>query len=110
IQMMLRNVLDNPVGNEVPDRVSCADALTTGCRRDRQRRNFQLADVLTRQSRSTQNVSGAGNSDEMCQVPQFIMVSPAENLRYGVRSRDEEELRIRALRRQIAESVDRVGR
>ncbi|MBG9885002.1 hypothetical protein ABE10_00050 [Bacillus toyonensis] len=38
------------------------------------------------------------------------MIPPAENLRHGIRARDEEELRVRALPLEVPQRVDRVGR
>src|SRR4051794_4872992 len=94
IQMMLRYVLNDSVGDEVPDWLIIAHPLSTCCRRDRQGRDLELADVLARQSICAQDVSRTRYRDEVCQLPQLIMVPPTENLRYGIRSGDEEELSI----------------
>src|SRR5689334_6221600 len=92
IQMMLRDVLHDSVGNEVPHRLIVLHAFATGGRRDREGGYLQLADVVAREAVGAQNVSWAGDRDEVGQLPQLIMVPPTENLRYGVGSGDEEEL------------------
>src|SRR6478672_3362744 len=107
---MLRNVLDDPVGHEVPHRMTSADAIAAVRRRDGQCGDFELAHVISRQAVRAQNVPGSGDGYEMSEVPQLIMVPPTENLRYGVCAGDEEELSAGTRRLQIAEGVDRVGR
>src|SRR5689334_11300298 len=109
VEMMLRNVLDDPVGHEVPHRVSSLHSVAAVRRRDGEGGDLELTDVVTGQAVRVQHVSRARHSDEVGEIPQLIMVSPTENLRYGVRARDEEQLRVWALGLQIAERVDGVG-
>ena len=84
--MMLRDVLNDPVGNEIPDRLAIVHPLTAVRRRDRQRRHLQLADVAGWKAVRAQDMSWTGDRDEVSQLPQLIMVPPTENLRYGIRS------------------------
>ena len=51
----------------------------------------------------------ARHCNEMCEIPQLIMISPPDDLRDRVGSRDEEQLRTRPLPMQVAQRVDRVG-
>ena len=86
-----------PSGTRYHTGLPVFDALATVRRRDGESGNLELAHIVCRQARRAQNVSGSGDGDEVGEVPQLIMVPPTENLRYGVGSGDEEQLRVGSL-------------
>src|SRR5665647_1083421 len=108
--MVLRDVLDYPIGNQIPDRETPAHSRPAVSRRDRQCRNLQQAYVLVGQSRNTQLMSRATHSHEMSEVPQLSNVLPVQDLGDRIRAGDEEEFRVRALGVQVPQGVYRVRR
>ena len=50
-----------------------------------------------------------GDTDKVCEIPQFVFVFPAHDLRDRVGTRDEEELVIRKLSAQITQGIDRIS-
>lgn len=80
------------------------------CGRNGQRRDLELADVFGGEALRRQHVSGAGDGDEVRQVPQLLMVAPPQDLGHRVGAGDEEQVGAGTFTLEIAQRVDRVGR
>src|SRR6476469_3398971 len=80
IEVVLVDVLDDPVGDEVPDGPTLGDAGATVGRADRHGRHLLQRDPLGGQAVVAQLVPGARHPDEVRQLPELVDVLPREDL------------------------------
>ena len=110
IEMVLGDVLDDPIGHQVPHRETPAHPVPAVGRRDRKCRNLQQAYVLLGQTRNGQHMSRATHSHEVSELPELVDVLPGEDLRDRVGTGDEEEIGVGPFRADVAQRVDRERR
>src|SRR6202451_1430812 len=109
VALALADVLHDPLGHQVPDRVAGPDPGPALGRGDGQGGDLDEADVVVRQPGQGQPVPGPGAADEVGQLEQLVRVPPGDHLSQGVGPVDEEELRVgAALGPQVAQRVDGV--
>src|SRR5580698_5895244 len=72
VQAALADVLDDAVGDEVPDRVAGLDAVAALGGGDGQGGDLDEADALARQPGGGQAVAGAGAADEVGELEQLV--------------------------------------
>src|ERR1700722_15799625 len=110
VELALADVLHDPLGHQVPDRVAGPDPGPALGRGDGQGGDLDQADVVVGQTGQGQPVPGPGAADEVGQLEQLVGVPPGDHLGQGVGPGDEEELRVgAALGPQVAQRVDGVG-
>src|SRR6185369_4272502 len=80
VQAAFRDVLHNPIRDQVPDRLALRDPLPARGGRDRQRRYLHQADLVNRQAGPAQPVPGTRASHEVRQLEQLISVLPRHQL------------------------------
>src|SRR5690606_13267111 len=92
IQTVLGDVLDHAVRNQVPHRLARLRTPTDVRRRDGEGRDLERGDHARRQTFDAQVVTRAGDSHEVCHLPQLVGILPGQDLLDSVRTRDEEQL------------------
>src|SRR5260370_15043665 len=107
VEPAFRDVLDDTVRHQIPDRLSSHDTLPAVGRGDRQGRDLHQADPFAGQPVSGQPVPGPGEADEMRELEQLLRVLPGHHPGQGVRAGDEEQLRaVAAYRAKLAQRLD----
>src|SRR5690606_6354711 len=110
VQPGLVDVADNTVGHQIPDGLAFTDAFSTLGRGDRQGRDLDQGDLPLGQTGIGELVPRSVTAYEMREFEKFIRVVPAQNRAQRIRSRDEEQLHVRAvLPAHLAQRIDRVG-
>src|SRR5216684_1413024 len=109
VEPAFRDVLDDTVRHQIPDRLSSHDTLPAVGRGDRQGGDLHQADPFAGQPVSGQPVPGPGAADEMSELEQLVRILPGHHPGQGVRAGDEEQFRaVAAYRAKLAQRIDGV--
>src|SRR5215469_14515086 len=92
IKLALGDVLHDPVGYQVPDRLARLDPGAALGGRDGQRRDLHQADLPVGQARPRQPVPRTGTAYEMREGEKLVHVVPGQDLGQRVGAGDEEQL------------------
>jgi multiple sugar transport system permease protein len=110
VETALGDVLDDAVGDQVPERLPGGDPVAALARGDRERGDLHQRHLAVRQARPGQPVPGPGAADEVRQREQRVDVVPGQDVLERVRTGDEEEVGVGVRGPQVAQRVDRVRR
>src|SRR5690606_6782038 len=109
IQLALGDVAHDSVRHQVPDGVSLGDSRTAVRGGDGEGGHLDEGDPALGEPGVAEVVAGPGDADEVRQGEQFLAVAPGEDLGEGVGAGDEEQVRVRVERAQVAQGVHGVG-
>src|SRR6185369_12134987 len=80
VQAAFRDVLHNPVRDQIPNRLALRDPLPARGGRDRQRRYLDQADLVNRQASTAQPMTRPRAPHEVRQLEQLVGVLPRHQL------------------------------